>query len=155
MNCSHKKSFNNLSLSGPPVSIKHLEPPEDRLKGSQSSLPSYNEATSGIFNNQQNNKKDQKTNNYKKKIIPVQSDFESSSPSPDPLGTPPDSPAPPNPTSCTVRMSQSTVNLARHQEMEVSWWWDGTCSWDSSNNFRMKELRNLLGWSWRQVIVSL
>jgi len=98
-------------------SSKHLEPPEDRLKGSQSSLPSYNEATSGIFNNQQpnNRNKDQKIN-QKKKIIPVQSDFESSSPSPDPLGTPPDSPAPP--TTCTVRMSQSTVNLARHQEME-------------------------------------
>ena len=78
--------------------------------GSQSSLPSYNEATSGIFTQ---NKKE--TKKKKKKIIPVQSDFESSSPSPEPGVLPPSlSPVPPSKTS--IRMSQSSVNLARMQE---------------------------------------
>ena len=82
--------------------------------GSQSSLPSYNEATSGIFTQ---NKKETKKKK-KKKIIPVQSDFESSSPSPEPGVLPPSlSPVPAVKTS--IRMSQSSVNLARTQEVEV------------------------------------
>ena len=80
--------------------------------GSQSSLPSYNEATSGIFTQ---NKKETKK---KKKIIPVQSDFESSSPSLEPGVLPPSlSPVPSSKSS--IRMSQSSVNLARIQEAEV------------------------------------
>ena len=82
--------------------------------GSQSSLPSYNEATSGIFTQ---NKKETKKKR-KKKIIPVQSDFESSSPSPEPGVLPPSlSPVPSSKSS--IRMSQSSVNLARIQEAEV------------------------------------
>ena len=81
--------------------------------GSQSSLPSYNEATSGIFTQ---NKKETKK---KKKIIPVQSDFESSSPSPEP-GVLPASLSPVPPAKTSIRMSQSSVNLARSQaEVEV------------------------------------
>merc|ERR1711994_391501 len=81
--------------------------------GSQSSLPSYNEATSGIFTQ---NKKE--TKKKKKKIIPVQSDFESSSPSPGPGVLPPSlSPVPSSKSS--IRMSQSSVNLARIQEAET------------------------------------
>jgi len=76
--------------------------------GSQSSLPSYNEATSGIFTQ---NKKETKK---KKKIIPVQSDFESSSPSPEP-GVLPASLSPVPPAKTSIRMSQSSVNLARSQ----------------------------------------
>ena len=90
------------------------QPPEERLKGSQSSLPSYNEATSGQFNNHTNN------SNERKKIIPVQSDFESSSPSPDPLQTPPSSQSPVPGIRSSVRTSQSSFNLARAQEPEVS-----------------------------------
>ena len=82
--------------------------------GSQSSLPSYNEATSGIFTQ---NKKE--TKKKKKKIIPVQSDFESSSPSPEP-GVLPPSLSPVTPGKTSIRMSQSSVNLARMQEAEVS-----------------------------------
>ena len=78
--------------------------------GSQSSLPSYNEATSGIFTQ---NKKE--TKKKKKKIIPVQSDFESSSPSPEP-GVFPPSLSPVTPGKTSIRMSQSSVTLARMQE---------------------------------------
>ena len=82
--------------------------------GSQSSLPSYNEATSGLFTQ---NKKETKTKK-KKKIIPVQSDFESSSPSPEP-GALPASLSPVPAVKTSIRMSQSSVNLARTQEVEV------------------------------------
>jgi len=75
--------------------------------GSQSSLPSYNEATSGIFKNKKETKK-------KKKIIPVQSDFDSSSPSPSPPSL---SPVPT--TQSKIRISQSSINLARMQEPET------------------------------------
>ena len=93
--------------------------------GSQSSLPSYNEATEEPA---------------KKKIIPVQSDFESS-PSPEDPSSP--LPSPPlyhknrSNTNLKIlfeyhgqicsqlmidrfRMSQSTMNLARHDSGEVS-----------------------------------
>jgi len=68
--------------------------PPAKVKGSQSSLPSYNEAT------------EEPT---KKKIIPVQSDFESS-PSPENPSSPISSP--PLYHRNRFRMSQSTMNLA-------------------------------------------
>jgi len=67
-----------------------------KVKGSLSSLPSYNEATE---------------ESVKKKIIPVQSDFESS-PSPENPSSPLSSPPPYHKN--RFRMSQSTLNLARH-----------------------------------------
>jgi len=96
------------------------QPPEERLKGSQSSLPSYNEATSGQFNLTSNNSNEEvEAGRNKKKIIPVQSDFESSSPSPDPLQTPPSSQSPVPVIRASVRTSQSSFNLARAQEPEA------------------------------------
>ena len=70
------------------------------IKSSPSGLPSYNEATSGMF---------YQTPTRKKKIIPVQSDFESSSPSPEGR----ESPSPVSTPSRTIRTSQSSVNLAK------------------------------------------
>jgi len=72
-----------------------------KVKGSQSSLPSYNEATEEPA---------------KKKIIPVQSDFESS-PSPEDPSSP--LPSPPLYHKNRFRMSQSTMNLARHDSGEL------------------------------------
>jgi len=73
-----------------------------KVKGSQSSLPSYNEATT--------------EEPAKKKIIPVQSDFESS-PSPEDPSSP--LPSPPLYHKNRFRMSQSTMNLARHDSGEL------------------------------------
>ena len=82
----------------------------NKQKGSQSSLPSYNEATAGIFTKNQRETK-------KKKIIPVQSDFDSSSDSPSPS---PPSLSPVPSTQSRMRVSQSSVNLVRIQDTEVS-----------------------------------
>ena len=98
-------------FEGPIPDCVAKEPNEDRLKGSQSSLPSYNEATSGIFSQGQGDKTSLRPGN-KKKIIPVQSDFESSSPSPEP----PPAPSPPAAPKLSMRVSQSSVNLARAQQ---------------------------------------
>ena len=84
-------------------------------KGSQSSLPSYNEATAGLVAQTNYNDKEDR----RKKVIPVQSDLESSSPSPDPLHTPPSSQSPVSVSRGSVRVSQSSFNLARVQEPEV------------------------------------
>ena len=84
----------------------------DKLKGSQSSLPSYNEATEGVFN-----KKEKVT--VKKKIIPVQSDYDSS-PSPEYPSSPIASP--PVYQKNRFRMSQSTINLAQQEDGEVREW---------------------------------
>jgi len=81
----------------------------DKLKGSQSSLPSYNEATEGVFN-----KKEKVT--VKKKIIPVQSDYDSS-PSPEYPSSPIASP--PVYQKNRFRMSQSTINLAQQEDGEL------------------------------------
>ena len=99
------------SFEGPVPDCVAKEPNEDRLKGSQSSLPSYNEATSGIFSQGHGDKTSSRSGN-KKKIIPVQSDFESSSPSPEP----PPAPSPPAAPKLSMRVSQSSVNLARAQQ---------------------------------------
>ena len=85
------------------------EKKSDKLKGSQSSLPSYKEATSGAI-------KINKENMTKKKIIPVQSDF-SSSPSPEFPSSPVASP--PVYQKNRFRQSQSTINLASMEEGEV------------------------------------
>jgi len=77
------------------------KPLPPKVKGSQSSLPSYNEATEEPA---------------KKKIIPVQSDFESS-PSPEDPSSP--LPSPPLYHKNRFRMSQSTMNLARHDSGEL------------------------------------
>merc|ERR1711971_1458257 len=77
------------------------KPLPPKVKGSQSSLPSYNEATEELA---------------KKKIIPVQSDFESS-PSPEDPSSP--LPSPPLYHKNRFRMSQSTMNLARHDSGEL------------------------------------
>lgn len=85
------------------------EKKSDKLKGSQSSLPSYKEATSGAI-------KINKENMTKKKIIPVQSDF-SSSPSPEFPSSPVASP--PVYQKNRFRQSQSTINLASMEEGEL------------------------------------
>lgn len=73
-----------------------------KVKGSQSSLPSYNEATEDCT---------------RKKIIPVESE-DDSSPSPvDPSGSPIHSPS--LQTRNRFRMSQSSINLARHDSGEL------------------------------------
>ena len=113
--------FKHFLFLDPIKSTAKDQPPEERLKGSQSSLPSYNEATSGQFNLTSNNSNEEvEAGRNKKKIIPVQSDFESSSPSPDPLQTPPSSQSPVPVIRASVRTSQSSFNLARAQEPEVS-----------------------------------
>ena len=89
---------------------KHKQESERSQIGSQSSLPSYNEATAGIFTKNQRETK-------KKKIIPVQSDFDSSSDSPSPS---PPSLSPVPTTQSRMRVSQSSVNLVRTQDIEVS-----------------------------------
>lgn len=92
-------------LRGKRVSVveqsKDEEKPPARVKGSQSSLPSYNEATEETI---------------KKKIIPVQSDFDSS-PSPEHPSSPISSP--PLYQRNRFRMSQSTINLARQDSGEL------------------------------------
>ena len=110
----------NILFLDPIKSTAQDQPPEERLKGSQSSLPSYNEATSGQFSNHAKNNSENSEAAGRKKIIPVQSDFESSSPSPDPLQTPPSSQSPVPGIRTSVRTSQSSFNLARAQEPEVS-----------------------------------
>jgi len=114
-------SFGRETRSYPIKSTPKDQPPEERLKGSQSSLPSYNEATSGKFNLTTNNSNEEvESGRKKKRIIPVQSDFESSSPSPDPLQTPPSSQSPVPVIRASVRTSQSSFNLAaRAQEPEA------------------------------------
>lgn len=78
------------------------KPLPPKVKGSQSSLPSYKEATTEEAG--------------KKKIIPVQSDFESS-PSPEDPSSP--LPSPPLYHKNRFRMSQSTMNLARQDSGEL------------------------------------
>jgi len=81
---------------------KDEEKPPTKVKGSLSSLPSYNEATEDSAG--------------KKKIIPVQSDFESS-PSPENPSSPISSPSLYQKN--RFRMSQSTINLARQDSGEL------------------------------------
>jgi len=88
-------------LLGKPAKEEAKETGKPKVKGSQSSLPSYNEATEEPA---------------KKKIIPVQSDFESS-PSPEDPSSP--LPSPPLYHKNRFRMSQSTMNLARHDSGEL------------------------------------
>jgi len=88
-------------LLGKPAKEEAKEDGKPKVKGSQSSLPSYNEATEEPS---------------KKKIIPVQSDFESS-PSPEDPSSPLQSP--PLYHKNRFRMSQSTMNLARHDSGEL------------------------------------
>eukprot|EP00092_Neocalanus_flemingeri_P029800 GFUD01032354.1.p1 GENE.GFUD01032354.1~~GFUD01032354.1.p1 ORF type:complete len:264 (+),score=87.43 GFUD01032354.1:41-793(+) len=102
-------------LTGNKASIPNREPAKfqpaqkDILNSSQSSLPSYNEATAGKC---KRNEKDP----VKKKIIPVQSDFESS-PSPEYPSSPLASP--PAYQRNRFRMSKSSFNLAQQGEGEM------------------------------------
>ena len=83
--------------------------PEEEL---QSGLPSYDEAVEQISNQRE-------ILPVKKKIIPVQSDFDSS-PSPENPSSPVNPPqSPPVYPSNRFRMSQSSINLARQGGGEV------------------------------------